>query len=171
MSPEADVKDAMSQPAGFPVGQATAFTLAELQAEPSTLDRLPLGALVALRHQLRVLAADLEQEITERLLTGFREDSGLDAVAVLTPARLAELWSMPAGKIRELCRTGRIPARKLGNKEWVVPVAALREWAGQGIVDTAGPRHNADHVAHRGAKAQVRPHKVEVRRPAPPEGG
>jgi hypothetical protein len=101
-------------------------TLAELQADLSAPDRLPLDALVALRRQLRVLAADLEQEVTARLLAGLQGDGGLDAVAVLTPARLAELWSMPAAKIRDLCRSGRIPARKLGNKEWVVPVAALR---------------------------------------------
>ena len=77
---------------------------------------------------------------------------------------------MPVAKIRELCRTGRIPAKKLGNKEWVVPVAALREWARQGIVDEVGLRHNVDHVGQRGTVAQVRPHTVEVRRPVS-EGG
>jgi len=86
-------------------------TLVELQTDPSTLDRLPLGALLALRRQLRVLAADPEREVTARLLDEFHGDGGLDAVAVLTPARLAQLWSMPTAKIRELCRTGRIPAR------------------------------------------------------------
>lgn len=146
-------------------------TLVELQADPSALERLPLDGLVALRRQLSVLAADLEQEVTARLVAGFHGDGGLGAVAVLTPARLADLWSMPAAKIRELCRTGRIPAKKLGNKEWVVPVAALREWARQGIVDGAGLRHNADHVSQREAAAKVRPHTVVVRRPASPEAG
>lgn len=161
----------MSEPVRFPAGPVAVRTLAELQADPSALDRLPLGVLLALRRQLRVLAADLEQEVTARLLDGFQGDGGLDAVAVLTPARLAELWSMPTAKIRELCRTGRIPARKLGNKEWVVPVAALREWARQGIAHEAGPRNNADYVGHRRAAVQVRPHTIQVRRPAPPEGG
>jgi len=91
----------MSEPARFPEGPVAVPTLAELQADPSALDRLPLDALVALRRQLRVLAADL----TARLVAGFQGDGGLGAVAVLTPARLAELWSMPAAKIRELCRT------------------------------------------------------------------
>jgi hypothetical protein len=100
-------------------------TLPELQADSSALGRLPLDALVALRRQLRVLAADLEQEVTARLLAGFQGDGGLDAVAVLTPARLAELWSMPAAKVREPCRTGRIPAKKLGNEERAVPLTAL----------------------------------------------
>lgn len=146
-------------------------TLAELQADPSALDRLPLAALVALRRQLRVLAADLEQEVTARLLARFEGDGGLDTIAVLTIARLSELWSMPAPKIRELCRTGRIPARKLGNKEWVVPVAALREWAQQAIVDEPRPGHNAGRVGHWSAVAQVHPYTIQVRRPAPPEGG
>jgi hypothetical protein len=145
-------------------------TLAELQADPSALDSLPMDALVALRRQLRVLTADLEQVVTARLAAGCQGDGGLGAVAVLTPARLAELWSMPVAKIRELCRIGRIPARKLGNKEWVVPVAALHEWVRQGIVDGAGPGHNADHVGHWAAAAQIRPHTVQVRRPAPSEG-
>jgi hypothetical protein len=164
----AGVGEAMSKPARFPPGPVAVPTLAELQADPSALARLPLDALVALRRQLRVLAADMDEEVTARLLAGFQGDCGLDAVAVLTPARLGELWSMPAAKIRELCRTGRIPARKLGSKEWVVPVAALREWARQGIVDRAGPRHNTDHVA---PKVLVPPHTVQVRRPVPPERG
>jgi hypothetical protein len=158
----------MSDPPRGPTGPVP--TLVELQADPSALDRLPLEELVALRRQLRVLASDLEQEVTARLVTGFQGGGSLGAVAVLTPARLAELWSMPVAKIRELCRTGRIPAKKLGNKEWVVPVAALREWAGQGIVDEVRLRHNADHVGQRGAVAQVRLHTVEVRRPVS-EGG
>jgi hypothetical protein len=167
---EAGVGKAMSELARFPVGPVAVRTLAELQADLSAPDRLPLEALVALRRQLRVLAADLEQEVTARLLAGFQGDGGLDAVAVLTPARLAELWSMPVAKIRELCRSGRIPARKLGNKEWVVPVAELREWARQGIVDEPRPGHNAGHVGHRSAAA-ARPYTIQVRRPAPPEGG
>jgi len=161
----------LSKPVPFSGSPVAVPTLAELQADPSALDCLPLDALVTLRRQLRVLAADLEKEVTARLLAGFQGDAGLDAVAVLTPARLAKLWSMPVAKIRELCRTGRIPARKLGNKEWMVPIAALRGWAQPGIVEGPGPRHNADHVGHRGAAVQVRPHTVQVRRPAPPEGG
>jgi len=161
----------MSEPERFPARPIVLPTLVELQVNPSALDRLPLDALVALRRQLRVLAADLEKEITARLLARFQGDGGLGGVAVLTPARLAALWSMPAAKIRELCRTGRIPAKKLGNKEWVVPVAALREWARQGIVDEPRPGHNAGHVGRRGAAAQVRPYTIHVRRPAPPEGG
>ena len=47
---------------------------------------------------------------------------------VLTTNALAELWGMPEAKIRELCRTGFLPAKKLGRKEWVVSVDALREW-------------------------------------------
>jgi hypothetical protein len=160
----------MSEPERFPARPIVLPTLVELQVDPSALDRLPLDALVALQRQLRVLAADLEKEITARLLAGFQGAGGLGGVAVLTPARLAALWSMPAAKIRELCRTGRIPAKKLGTKEWVVPVAALREWVRQGIVDEAGPRHNADHVGQRGSAAPVRPHTVEVRRAAPHEG-
>jgi len=167
----AGVGEAMSELARFPAGPVAVPTLAERRGDLFALNRLPLDALVALRRQLRVLAADLEQEVTARLLAGFQGDGGLDTIAVLTTARLSELWSMPAPKIRELCRTGRIPARKLGNKEWVVPVAALREWARQGIVDEPRPGHNAGHVGHRSAAAPARPYTIQVRRPAPPEGG
>lgn len=146
-----------------PAHSVSPMVLAELPA----LEHLPVDALLALRRQLRVLAADIEREVTARLVAQFRGD-GATGIGVLTTARLAELWEMPAAKIRELCRTGRIPARKLGDKEWVVPVDALREWAKQGIVDVAAPRHNPGHADHRGAVARPRPHAVEIRRPGPP---
>jgi excisionase family DNA binding protein len=99
-------------------------------------------------------------------MTAPRGDGSAD-IGMLTTARLAELWGMPAAKIRELCRAGRIPARKLG-KEWVVPVAALREWARRNPLEQAVvSRYNDSHEAHRGqgAAPQARPHRVEVRRP------
>ena len=149
-----------------PAHSVSPMVLAELPA----LDHLPVDALLALRRQLRMLAADIEREVTARLLAQFSGDGATD-IGVLTTARLAELWEMPAAKIRDLCRTGRIPARKLGPKEWAVPVAALRKWAQQGIVEGVDPRHNPDHAGHRGAASRVRPYTVELRRPAPPAGG
>src|SRR5258706_9011355 len=123
----------MSEPKRLPVSVPS---LADLQADQSALDRLPVDELLGLQRQLRHLAAAIEREVMARLLVGSRDGSA--EIGVLTPARLAELWSMPAAKIRELCRTGRIPARKLGPKEWVVPVAALREWARRNPIDAEG---------------------------------
>ena len=87
---------------------------------------------------------------------------------VLTVDRLARLWRMKPAKVRELLRTGRLPGRKLGPREWVIPVAALREWARQNTVDAeVVSRYHAPHDAHpgQGAPEAARPYAVEVRRP------
>jgi hypothetical protein len=60
-----------------------------------------------------------------------------DGLDVLTTKRLAKLWGMPEGKIRELCRQGKIPARKLGSKEWIVATAALRDWLATRPLDSS----------------------------------
>lgn len=165
----------MSERVHQPDGPMAAPTLAELQADPSLLDGLPVDALVALRFEVRVLAAEIERSVTTRLLSGPGPDAYPGDVDVLTTGRLATLWGMKNAKIRELCRTGRIPARKLGTKEWVVPLEGLRKWAGQALVEGPGARHNADNVNPRGTAGRGRRHTVEIRRPAPrlasPESG
>lgn len=89
-------------------------------------------------------------------------------VAVLTPATLGALWGMTPSKIRDLCRTARIPARKLGPKEWIIPVAALKRWARQNPLApqvTAGYTGPRDTRPGQAAAPQARPYRVEVRRP------
>jgi len=49
---------------------------------------------------------------------------------VFTPESLATHWGEPwtAASIRELCRTGRIPARKVGPRKWMIPASGLAAW-------------------------------------------
>lgn len=144
----------------------SAPSLADVLADPAVLEGLTEHALLAMRRQVHTLFADLEHAVTVRLLAG-PHGADFSDLGVLTIGGLAKLWGMKDAKIRELCRTGRIPARKLGTKEWVVPIEALREWAQQTIADRTGPRHNAvDHVGLQVVVSPVRPHRVELRRPA-----
>ncbi len=87
---------------------------------------------------------------------------------VLTVDRLSQLWRMKPAKVRELLRTGRLPGRKLGPREWIIPVAALREWARQNPLDAeVVSRYHAPHDVRpgQGAPEAARPYAVEVRRP------
>ncbi len=124
-----------------------------------------LEALLRRRHDLEVELAGVRLEIARR--RGAARHSDLVEADVLTVERLATLWGMKPGKVRELCRTRQLPARKLG-KEWVVPVAALREWARQRpLVEqvTEGYNSSGETRPGQGAPPQARPYRVEVRRP------
>lgn len=149
-------------------GPIAAPALADLQADPSVLDRTPVAALLALRHEARLLAAEIERALMARLLAEPRREGHSGEVGVLTTGRLAAMWGMKDSKIRQLCRSGRIPAKKLGGKEWVVPVDALREWATQGIADAVGSRHNSAHAGYEDAQGLARRHTVAIRRPTSP---
>lgn len=50
------------------------------------------------------------------------------SVDVLTPARLAEMWRTSPAAVRELCRSGAIPAKKIGPKLWGIPMRELEAW-------------------------------------------
>lgn len=126
----------MTEPARVPSSPVAVPTLAEVLADPGVLVHLPADVLVALRHHLRVVDADLERAITLGLLSNHENHD--DDIAALTPARLAERWGISEAKARELCRTGQIPARKVG-REWIVPVAGLRRWV---LEDGPVPRHD-----------------------------
>lgn len=43
----------------------------------------------------------------------------------LTPAQLAARWSCSASHIRRLCRTGELPAMRLGTDKWRVSLDAV----------------------------------------------
>src|SRR5437899_2286176 len=96
-------------------------------SDASKLDGLPLDVLLAFRRRAGHLIADLDDAIARRSSQLQVSDSS-DSFAVLTTRHLAKIWRMPEPKIRELCRTGALPARKLGPKEWVIAASALRDW-------------------------------------------
>jgi len=90
-------------------------------------------------------------------------------VDVLSVAGLAARWGMTPAKVRELCRSGRIPARKLGPKEWIIPAAELKEWVRQNPRATQGALgYDASRETgpRQGNSLATRPHRVEVRRTA-----
>ena len=92
-----------------------------------------------------------------------------DDVTVITTKHLAALWRMPEAKIRDLCRTGRLPAKKLGSKEWLISVAALREWMPKAMLArevNLGLSSSYDLRRAPKTPQAARPYSVEVRRPA-----
>jgi len=130
-------------------------SLDELAEECGRLDQLPLETLINLRRQHDHMRTEIEAVITRKMGGTHPAEATLADTAVLTVNRLAELWGMKAAKVRELCRTGHIPARKLGKKEWVVPVGALRVWARENPIAECVPRN---YIQAPGA------YRVEVRR-------
>ncbi len=90
------------------------------------------------------------------------------SLAVLTTKRLAEMWQMPEAKIRELCRLGTLPARKLGPKEWVIAADALRRWLPAApLAKPISLGLSSSHDPERASQPPqaARPYSVEVRRP------
>ncbi len=85
---------------------------------------------------------------------------------VLTVDRLATLWGMKPGKVRELCRTRQLPARKLG-RAWVVPLALLAAWAKNPRAKQVTGGYNGSYETDPGQSAppRARPYRVDVRRP------
>jgi excisionase family DNA binding protein len=45
-----------------------------------------------------------------------------------TPETLAARWQCSARSIRTLCRSGRLPAFRVGAKLWRIPAAAVEEY-------------------------------------------
>jgi hypothetical protein len=116
-------------------------SLDELAEELGGLDELSLETLINLRRQHDHIRTEIEAVIARKMAGTHPAETDLADTGVLTVNRLAEPWGMKAAKVRELCRTGRVPARKLGKKEWVVPVGALRVWAQENHVAQCGPRN------------------------------
>jgi hypothetical protein len=91
------------------------------------------------------------------------------SLAILTTRHLAEIWKMPEAKIRDLCRAGTLPARKLGSKEWVIAADALRDWLPKApLAKQVSPGLSSSYDPGRGSQAPqaAQPYTVEIRRPA-----
>lgn len=147
-----------------------ALTLNDVVEDPKLAEGLSRAALADLLRRARHLVVDLESELTSRDAAASAPDATAgDDVRVLTTKQLADLWGRKEAQIRELCRTRRLPATKLGPKEWVIPVAELRarlrncalaEGSSLGIPSAHDPNRAPD------APAPPRRYTVEVRRPA-----
>lgn len=154
-------------PPGAPALAPLAVGLDALAADPSKVEGLPRSALVALYTNV----ARLEAMLRARLLTlgdGRHAKASDDDVSVLTPEELAKRWRMPEARIRDLCRSGALPARKLGPKEWIISVSALRDWLPKaGVANDISPGLSLRHDPGRGSQAAeaARPYTVAVRRP------
>ena len=73
--------------AGSASGLAAVPTLAQVSADPTILDGLPLDVLVNLRRQIRHLDADLHAAIDRQTLSGHREPTMGDVLDVETAAK------------------------------------------------------------------------------------
>lgn len=160
--------DAVTEPLRLPLGPVSVPGLAEVLADTAILDRLPLDALVVLQRQVRYLDADVGAAITRQMLQANGPVAhGFEDVSILTTKQLADMWGMAEAKLRALCRTGRLPAMKLGGKEWVISVAALREQVNRGLalagnVTLPSFREGERRATH---PPTARPYTVAVRRP------
>jgi excisionase family DNA binding protein len=118
----------MSEPKRPPVSVPS---LADLQADPSALHRLPVDELLGLQRQLRHLAADLELEVRTRHLAGRWGEPGRFADRLtVTTAEAAEWLGLEESHVQDLCRRGAIPSGKPG-KAWLIRVDAIRGWVAQ----------------------------------------
>jgi excisionase family DNA binding protein len=94
-----------------------------------TINTAGLPHLVELLGGLESLKAILWQRLVS-VTTTRAAPLAMDPVEELrhlTPQEVAKSLSLRAAYVHELCRTGRIPARKSG-KYWMIPVAGLRRW-------------------------------------------
>ena len=100
------------QPARVPIAVPG---LADVLADPSVLDRLPVEALIALRRRVRGLDADIERAISLGFLSHTQNH---DDVAVLTPAALAERWGVSEAKAREMYRAALYRKEQVTHRVW-----------------------------------------------------
>jgi excisionase family DNA binding protein len=75
----------------------------------------------------------LKVMLWQRLLVAMTPRAMLEAADLaaelrhFTPQQVAEMLSLRAAYVHELCRSGRMPALKTG-KYWMIPVAELGRW-------------------------------------------
>jgi len=143
--------------------------LDEIAARPELARTLTSDARAAVLALCASVLAALAAPPKPGADAGQRVRDGDSRVGVLTTKQLAQLWQMPESKIRELCRSGTLPARKLGAKEWIIVADALRAWLPNApLADGVSPGLLSPHDPGRGSPAPsaARPYAIEVRRPA-----
>lgn len=105
--------------------------LAQVQAERSLLDRLPVDALLALRRELGHLGIDVDMAITVRQMTPAPAQPA-DTDRYLTVAQVAERTGLSRSHLYELARRGDLPARPMGTgkrpRGYRVLFSDLLEW-------------------------------------------
>jgi len=141
-------------------------SLDEIVRDPAKGASLPAITRAGLLAQCAVVMATLAASmVASKDVHKPAQDVSLD---VMTTKQLAEMWEMPEAKIRDLCRTGRLPAKKLGTKEWVIGRDALRDWLPKAPLSPTDSLTLSSHRdPGRGPQAApaARPFTVEVRRP------
>jgi len=141
-------------------------TLDIIAADPTKAAALPATMRAVLLAQCAAVVAALAAPMLAAEAVR-RSASDFD-LGVMTTKQLAETWEMPEAKIRELCRTGLLPAKKLGAKEWVIGMAALRDWLPNiPLASDDSVTLSSRRDPRRGSQAAsaARPFTVEVRRP------
>jgi hypothetical protein len=146
-----------------------------LSAAVPTLDALALNPTLAIdltadvRHALTLKVAAVLVALAVPASEHAASSEPPERLGILTTKHLGALWRMPEAKIRELCRAGTLPARKLGPKEWVIAADALRDWLPRApLVKQVSPGLSSPRDPERGSQAPqvARPYSVIVRPPA-----
>jgi len=148
-------------------------------AEPLPGDRLSLDHLVTHPEMIPALAPATRSLLLTQLgalalalaawepIVETNSASASDDLGILTTQQLADLWKMEEPAIRALCRSGRLPAKKLGEKAWIISRAELRAWLPKRPVDTGvGVTLTSPHVTRRHPEAPeaTRPYTAVVRK-------
>ena len=141
-------------------------TLDHLAADAVNVCALDLDTALELLAAAGRLRENLRVHVLRLMAPSRRPQVTLD---VLTTKQVADMWQMPEAKIRELCRSGDLPARKLGATKWVIGADALREWLPKSpVANGISPRLSLPHDPERGSgpSQAPRPYSVVIRRPA-----
>ena len=104
----------MSDPISRPLGPPLVPSLAQVQADRSVLDRLPVDALLAIRRELGHLGVDVDMALTVRQLAPDPAQPAEAADRYLTVGQVAERTGLSPSHLYELARRGDLPARPMG---------------------------------------------------------
>ncbi|MFQ5932943.1 MAG: helix-turn-helix domain-containing protein, partial [Nitrospiraceae bacterium] len=111
-------------------------SLGQLADDPARAAALSPEAATALLARCAVVQSALVTRLVSApirqngYVAAAAEGDPLDEVRHLNTRQVAKLFHLEEAYVQQLCRTHKIPARKVG-KYWRIPVAALREWADQ----------------------------------------
>ncbi len=103
----------MSDAIPRPVGPPLVPSLAQVQADRSLLDRLPVDALLALRREIGHLGVDVDMALTVRQMAPAPAQPA-EADRYLTVGQVAERTGLSPSHLYELARRGDLPARPMG---------------------------------------------------------
>lgn len=126
---------------GETVRLAVTPSLDQLVADPTRAQDLPpevvrdlLARVVGLQTVLLARALSLPLGANSQGEASAGADRLPDNLRCFNPRTVAELFGVTEAYVRQLCRTSRLPAKKVG-KYWLIPMGVVRDFARDNGVD------------------------------------